>query len=66
MIENATFDDKQTKIEKIAKLYNVGYDFLVHEPIHFPRVMQENNIKNFLFAIKDHIRRIQEYNEKKH
>jgi hypothetical protein len=58
LVNKSNFDSKEQKIENIAKLYNISYEFIVHEPFHFPQVMEKNNIKNYLEAVKDHINRL--------
>jgi hypothetical protein len=60
LIFNKTFDSKDKKIVEIAKIYNISYDFFIHEPFHFERVMKKSNINNFLNAIQDHIKRLKE------
>ena len=52
---------KEKKIEDIAKIYNISYDFFVHEPFHFERVMTKNNISNLLEAIILHISKVNKF-----
>jgi len=61
LINKNNFDTKDKKIEQIAKIYNITYPFIVHEPFHFKKVMTKENIENFLDAILDHIKRIKRY-----
>jgi hypothetical protein len=55
---------KEEKIIEIAKLYNISYNFMLFDPIANPEVMEKGNIKNFAFAIKDHIKRLEVYKKK--
>lgn len=63
LINKSTYPQLDKKTENIAKIYNIGYDFFVHEPFHFERVMTKENINNLLNAIQDHIKRLEEYNK---
>jgi hypothetical protein len=60
LVHNPRFDSKDKKIVNIAKIYNVSYDFFIHEPFHFARVLTKSNIKNYLDALIDHIQRLKE------
>jgi hypothetical protein len=55
---------KDQKIIEIAKLYNISYNFMLFDPIANPEVMEKGNIKNFAFAIKDHIKKLEVYKKK--
>lgn len=57
LIYKKKFDSYEEKKIKIAQLYNVGYDFFIHEPFHFSKVMEVSNIEIFLEAILNHIER---------
>lgn len=61
LINKKNFDTDDEKIVKVGQLYNVGYDFFIHEPFHFEKVMTKQNIDNFLDAILNHIQRVKDY-----
>jgi hypothetical protein len=61
MIFNHKHPTKEEKIIELAKIYNVSYDFIVHEPFHFPMVMSTANISNVYTAIFNHISRLEEH-----
>jgi len=62
LINKKEFDSIEEKIVNVAKIYNVTYNFIVHEPLHFPKVMETKNIENYLEAVKDHLNRIKGIN----
>lgn len=49
---------RNEKIEELAKLYNVGYPFVLLEPLYFTITLERANIANYLDAVLDHIKRI--------
>lgn len=63
LIDKEKFDSNKIKIEKIAKIYNISYDFYIEEVFVFERIMSDNNIKNFLEAIISHTERVKNFKE---
>lgn len=64
MIFNYKPDLENEKIVKLAKIYNISYNIFLQEPFYFPEVMEIGNIKNYLLALQDHIRRLKEFDER--
>lgn len=50
---------KTNKILEIAKILNISYDFILNDPLFYSSVMSKSNIKNFLLAVKNHIKRLE-------
>jgi len=63
LIFDTKLDTTNQKIENIAKIYNISYDFFIHEPFHFDRVLTHTNINNYLNAIISHITRLNNYRD---
>jgi len=55
---------REEKIIELAKLYNISYSTMLFDPIANPIVMEKGNIKNYLLAIQNHIKRVEEYKNK--
>jgi capsule polysaccharide export protein KpsC/LpsZ len=53
-----THDSNNEKTKKIARIYNISFDFKMHDPFQFPEVLEEKNIKNFYHAIIKHTTRL--------
>ncbi|WP_375724538.1 capsular biosynthesis protein [Arcobacter sp. KX21116] len=54
---------EEEKIEELAKIYNISYSTIIDDPLRKEVVMEKGNVKNCLDAIKEHIIRIEKYNE---
>lgn len=48
---------REEKVAEMAKLYNIGYPFVLFEPLTLPFTRERENIANYLDAVQSHIKR---------
>jgi CDP-glycerol glycerophosphotransferase (TagB/SpsB family) len=52
-------EEKTSKVIEIAKIMNISYDFILHDPLFYNCLLSKSNIYNFLYAVKNHINRLE-------
>ena len=55
---------KSQKIVELAKIYNISFPTVVHDPLMCEKVMEVGNIKNFVKGLLEHINRLKTYQRK--
>jgi hypothetical protein len=58
ILENYRAPSRTEKVQELAKLYNIGFPFILFEPLGFPITLERENIENYWTAVLSHINRL--------